>query len=307
MANYNPKQAWHRGTAIEVEPGSTVQEQLDLAGLNWEVKLSPTMYAANGEIQVVPGLFSAHRSDTGAFIDTYAKREPWQNADIVGAFNSFCEEADLPMTHLGSLDGGNEIYAAAKLPETIAPSRSVGDLTELFLLLEDGHKNGTGLNVSVYANRLICTNGMKKPVRVSKRGISHVKAFNSARIQGVIAAAHSFIQSKQEEVDRLADVNIDKAEAALQLIAAFGDPKQPVHNQPSIVKTCLRLFGGAGKGSNELSSYNTAYGLLQSVTEYYNHHAKKRGTLEQQFQSVLSGGRANHMQKFERQVVSCYL
>jgi phage/plasmid-like protein (TIGR03299 family) len=301
----NTMTTWHRGTAQEIIPGSTVEQQLQSAGLDWEVKLSPVFYGPEREHEAP--VFAAYRGDNNVFFDIYTTRKPWQNAEIVETFNRFCDDADLPMTHLGSLDGGRMLYAAAKLPEMIAPAQAVGDLTEGYLLLEDSHLNGKGLSVSLYANRLICTNGMKIPVRTGQRIIAHVGRFNPGRIETILEAARATLHQEKEQMTGLAAVGIDKAEATMQLIAAFGEPGKPVEEQPRIVQTCLKLFNGMGKGSSELSAYNTAYGLLHSVTEYYNHHAVKRGTMAQQFQSILSGNRAKQMQKFERQVVSCYL
>jgi phage/plasmid-like protein (TIGR03299 family) len=296
---------WHRDTAVDIQPGMAVDQQLKTAGLDWQVNLSPVFYG--DEKQHKAPVIAAYRSDNNAFFDIYTKRKPWQNAEIVETFNRFCDGANLPISYLGNLDGGRILYAAAKLPEMIAPAQSVGDLTEGYLLLEDSHLNGRGLSISIYANRLVCTNGMKRPVRLGQKIISHVGQFNPSRVHGILTAARETLQQEQKQMTDLATVTIDKAEATLQLIAAFGEAGKPVHEQPRIVQTCLKLFNGAGMGSGELSAFNTAYGLLQSVTEYYNHHAVKRGTTAQQFQSLLCGSRAQQMQRFERQVVRCYL
>lgn len=321
---------WHRGTATEIKPGMTVDEQLNQAGLNWSVELSPVQYQSDGKTYQTT-LQAAHRSDTKAFLDIYSKRKPWQNAEIIETFNRFCDDASLPMTHLGSLDGGKIIYAAAKLPQTIAPQQSPNDKTEGYLILEDAHTNGHGLQVWLYLNRLICTNGMRRPVRNAQdvtallegraktrdihgnsikermQVIAHVGAFNGDRVESILRGAIATLKAEEVTATELASTSIDQAEATLQLIAAFGEPGKPVEDQPRVVQACLRLFDGMAKGASELSAYNTAYGLLHSVTEYYNHHAIKRGTVAQQFQSVLSGSRAQQMQKFERQLVSCYL
>jgi hypothetical protein len=316
---------WHRGTATLIQAGMTVEDQLRAASLNWDVKLSSVFYGSEKEHKAP--VFAAYRSDNNAFFDIYTRRKPWQNGEIVETFNRFCDGANLPITHLGSLEGGKTIYAAARLPQEIAPTQSRGDLTEAYLMLEESHANGHGLQVWLYFNRLICTNGMRRPVRnaqdvtdliegraLNRRSIkdrlkviAHVGAFDSSRIENILQAAITTVELEQELTTKLAAVSIDKAEATLQLIAAFGEPGRPVDEQPQIVQTCLKLFNGQGKGSNELSAYNTAYGLLHSVTEYYNHHAVKRGTASQQFQSILSGNRGKQMQRFERQVVSCYL
>ncbi|HEY9646856.1 MAG TPA: DUF932 domain-containing protein [Chroococcidiopsis sp.] len=318
-------QTWHRGTAIEVTPGLPVTQQLIQAGLDWTVELAPAEFFV-GDNHYRTAFQVAYRSDNHAVFDVYLKRKPWQNVEIVETFNRFCDEADLPITHLGSMDRGRIIYAAAKLPKTIAPAQATNDQTEAYLMLEDSHGNGHGLQVWIYTNRLICTNGMKRPVQSAQdvtdlitgdalrsrsiknnlQIISHASEFNPDKVKGILHNAIATLELEQHQVTKLADTSIDTAEASLQLIKAFGDPTKPIDEQPRIVQTCLRLFGGQAKGSELMSAYNTAYGLLHAVTEYYNHHAVKRGSSSQQFQSILSGNRGKQMAKFERQLVSCY-
>jgi Domain of unknown function (DUF932) len=57
------------------------------------------------------------------------------------------------------------------------------------------------------------------------------------------------------------------------MMRLIGDPKKPVEEQPNpkVMKQVLELFKGAGKGSNLKSADGTAWGLLNSVTEYLDH------------------------------------
>lgn len=303
---YSTRKTWHRGTAVELAPGMTVEEQLSKTDLNWQVELGPVYYGTGEHKRAVPGQQAAYRSDNEMFISFYTRRKPWQNKEIVETFNRFCDQAELPMTHLGSLDKGRVLYAAAQLPEMQGPMKEKGDVTEGYLILQDSHINGKGLTVSIYANRLVCTNGMVRHVKLRQKTIAHVGKFDSGYIRELLAAARTTFTTEQERVNQLSSVTIDKAEAALQLIAAFGDPSEPVEKQPQIVRTCMRLFDGRAKGSEMLSTYSTAYGLLNAVTEFYNHHQARRGGLAGEFQSVLAGARAKNMAKFEKQLVSCY-
>jgi hypothetical protein len=207
---------WHRGTAIVIQPGMTVEDQLKAAHLDWDVKLSSVFYGPEKEHEAP--VFAAYRSDNNAFFDIYTKRKPWQNAEIVETFNRFCDGANLPMTHVGSLDEGKVIYAAARLPQEIAPAQSTNDLTEAYLMLEDSHANGHGLQVWLYLNRLVCTNGMRRPVRNAQdvadliegraktrdrygksvkdrlKVIAHVGEFNSERIETILQSAIATVE-----------------------------------------------------------------------------------------------------------------
>lgn len=298
-------QPWHRDTAIDVSD-KTIDQQLKDAGLDWTVELSGFRYGSNyqhrqTETQV------AFRSDNGMFIDTYTNRRPWQNREIIENFHHFCSESDLDLTveHIGSLDSGKRLYAAASLPG-VTDVKNVGDVIEWRLLLEDSHINGNGLQVSLFSNRLVCTNGMRTTIRVGNKTISHVGDFNRDRVNSLLEAAIASVREQETAYTKLAETTMTIEEATLQLVTAFGHPTLAIDEQPQMVRTAIKLFQGTAKGSDYLSAYNTAYGLLQSVTEYYNWHAPQRGTNQTQFASVLSGSRGQKMSQFERQLVSVY-
>lgn len=298
-------QNWHHDTAIAVED-KTIDQQLQAADLDWTVEMSGFRYGdryqhRQSETQV------AFRSDTGMFIDTYTNRQPWQNREIIENFHHFCSESDLDLKveNIGSLENGKRLFAAAKLPG-VTDVKNVGDVTEWRLLLEDSHINGNGLQVSLFSNRLICTNGMRQTIRVGNKTVSHVGTFNRDRINQLLEAAIVSVRQQEQEFEKLAEVTMSIEEATLQLVSAFGHATLPIDQQPQMIQTALKLFQGQAKGSDLLSAYKTAYGLLQSVTEYFNWHAPQRGTSQTQFASVLSGNRGQKMSQFERQLVSVY-
>lgn len=87
------------------------------------------------------------------------------------------------------------------------------------------------------------------------------------------------------------------------LIANFGDSKKTLEDQPKIVKTALNLFMGQGKGSDMLTAYNTAYGLLQAVTKYNTHHSKQTATSTS---SLVYGTRAASNNKMYESLMAAY-
>lgn len=295
-----------RGTSIAVA-GLSVDEQLTAAGLNWNVELAPVEYTTSGgERKRASKHKVAYRSDTLEELDIYLTRQPWQNRDVVEAFNAFADNANIQLDRLGALKGGLYIYTVAKLPIELCPKGELEDRTEAYLMLEDSHENGRGMTAALYENRLVCTNGMRTAVKTSLRFIPHTSAFDKRKVAHILDSAMLALKDRQKEIDKLADTVVDKAEATLQLITAFGDPKKSVDDQPQIVQTCLNLFNGGAMGSEMLSAYNTAYGLLHSVTEYYNHHCGYSRGPEHEFQSLISGSRAKEMAKFQKQLVSVY-
>ena len=286
----------YRGIGAEINPGMTIDEQLEAASLNWEVATTDVSFGDN--IQYKSDYRKAlFRADTGQLLDTVGKNwQPFQNREIVTTFNQFLEESKLEIEHLGSLDQGRTIFATAKLNDEFALSQE--DLVEGRLLLTNYHKQGRGLKVDLMTRRLVCSNGMTVPVRVGGRTITHVSNFDSDRVLQTLESAKTNFQQFREVSEQLTQIPMSVEEATLILIKQFGEANKPVEKQPKIVQTCLKLFKGAGKGADLLSAYHTAWGLLQSVTEFYNHHSMKRGSIATHLNSLWLGNKAQKQSGF---------
>jgi phage/plasmid-like protein (TIGR03299 family) len=295
---------WYRDLGTPITSGMTIDDQLKTAGLDWTVELSPIRYADDCSTEEY---LAAYRSDTQQMLSVYGKwRKPFQNHQILETFHTFCKQNDLQIDRIGCLKAGKELFAFCKLPIEI-DVKKVGDITEAHLMIAESHECGRGLQIDLYFNRLVCTNGMTKSVRRSQQVINHVSKYNSDRIAGILTHALATVRDYENISNRLADVALTKQEAELHLIKAFGDPNKPLLEQPKIVQTCLKLFLGEGKGSDLLSAYNTAYGLLESVKEYINWHSPVRGSLETAFSSLCYGSRKQKQDGFMQQLVSVHL
>nr|WP_277881838.1 DUF932 domain-containing protein [Leptolyngbya sp. FACHB-541] len=168
------------------------------------------------------------------------------------------------------------------------------------------HEQGKGHRVDLMTLRNICGNGLTVPVRLNGKVISHVNEWNSDRVTEVLESAKSNFREFETQSEQLAETIITVEEATLHLISAFGDPTKPVQNQPALIQTCLRLFQGEAKGASLNSAYNTAWGLLNSVTEYFNWEGKKTQA-ETQLNSLWMGSKAKRQQQFMQQLVGVYV
>jgi phage/plasmid-like protein (TIGR03299 family) len=295
---------WYRNLGTPIASGMTIDEQLKEAGLDWTVELSPIGY---GDDLSTEEYLAAYRSDTQEVLSIYGKwRKPFQNRQILETFHTFCEQNDLQIDRIGCLKAGKELFAFTKLPIEI-DVKKVGDITETHLMITESHECGRGLQIDLYFNRLVCTNGMTRPVRQRQQIINHVSEYNSDRIAGILTHALATVKDYEKTANGLADVVLSQQEAQMHLIKAFGDPNKPLAEQPKIVQTCLKLFLGEGQGSDLLSAYNTAYGLLESVKEYINWHSPVRGSLETAFSSLCYGSRKQKQEAFIQQLVSVHL
>jgi phage/plasmid-like protein (TIGR03299 family) len=292
----------YRGVGAAINPGLSIHQQLESAGLNWQVEISDVRYGHSFSHQS-DYRKAIYRSDNGFLLDTVGGRwQPFQNRQILETFQQFCSEAGIELEHLGELRQGRTIFATAKLNEQFDLTRD--DVTDGCVLLTNYHEFGAGLRVDLMTNARICTNGMTLPVRVGSKTINHVGLYNRDRILAVLEAAKTNFREFKQQTEQLANTPITLEEFTLLLIQEFGDPTKPMADQPRAVHLCLKLFNGQGRGANELSRYQTAYGALSTVTEYYNHYSPQRGGIVGHLNSLWLGNKAKRQQQFMQQLVS---
>lgn len=295
---------WHRNVGAAISPSMTLEEQLEAAGLDWTVERSPYRYGESFEHQ--DDTFQiAYRSDTAKVLDRHGpRRNVFQNADIVQAFHDFCNSSGdgLTIERLGCLAGGRSLFATAKLDHEIDVAK-VGDHIETRILLTESHISGVALQVRVFYNRLICTNGMTQLVKLGGRTLNHMKEFDAQTVREYLEAAYARTIEYEQTLNRLARVSISKAEAKMQLIKAFGDESLTWEEQPRAVRVCFELFGGKGAGSEMLSAYDTLFGLTEAVKEYHN-WSMKGSASERAFGSLCFGARGRAQEQFMKQSVA---
>ena len=298
----NSNLSWNRQTGIAVDPQMSVDDMVKAAGLDWTVELSEHRYGHFQEHS--SGRFDAYRSTDGMYIDQYTSRKTVQNRDMVTMFDSILKSLGMSISTLGSINEGKRLYASVDLPADMDIKPGVGDITKAKLMLLDSHLNGEGLQIMLYLDRLICTNGMTTKLSQKVGVIQHNGKIDTSVIRPVINEAIRMIQFKRHSADLLVQKQMAVDEATVQLIAAFGDPSKEVYDQPEVVKSSLRLFQGQAMGSDLQTSFNTAWGLLQAVTQYYNWESKAQSEANR-FSSLLIGEQGKKQNKFERQLVGC--
>lgn len=89
-----------------------------------------------------------------------------------------------------------------------------------------------------------------------------------------VSAWEGFVDRMKQLCER--PVDPDAAEALLRRVLTYAVPNAaPVVNEHAV--TSVRaLYEGGGRGSQLASSRGTAWGLLNGITEYVDHHRRAR-------------------------------
>jgi hypothetical protein len=195
-------------------------------------------------------------------------------------------------------------------------------------MLFSPYEFGKGYQASNMSIRQVCNNGQHLPVRIGGKILSHVKQFPKAAIKNLLEGAKTNWREYQETSEIMASTEVTPQEGLIALLAQFANiqsnkvlaqtllaqlqagtvtpkaaeeliwDKLTMSDESKIVQTCYEMFrNGTAIGGNKLSAHNTAWGLLQTVTEYYNHHSVSKD-VNTQANSLWTGQKQSMCQSF---------
>jgi hypothetical protein len=270
----------HRLGGIDVDNNTPTATMLAELGLNWipvesEMRYGTVFQYNNDNDQRV-----IYRPDDGAYMGVASAGFVPEGgfAMLVDTFKDFCKQSGAELRSVGNIQKFNkgvlsvEMWMAASIAN--AQSFNVGseDKTDAYLIMRCPFKPGQGYKFSIMADRLVCQNGLVAPVKLGNKVYQHGKHFTESKIINVLEGAQSVWGIMQDAHNVLAEVKLDHATAMAQLVEQFGTPGKPLHEQPTVVQSCLQKFErGDFIGADASGLYDTAYALLQCVTEHYNH------------------------------------
>lgn len=116
-----------------------------------------------------------------------------------------------------------------------------------------------------------CTGAIKVP---------HSTTFDADKVKQQLGLGKTAWQTFADNMRKLADTKIHPFEARNYLVNLMGDPNEHFHNQPNSknLKRVFDLYAGQGMGAHYQSSNDTAWGLLNAVTQFVDHERRARST-----------------------------
>lgn len=195
---YAGETPWH-GLGVKVSNDLTPSEMLAAAGLDWSVDKVPMMYGENN--QVAPGHEALVRSTDGKLLDVVgADWNPVQNATAFEFFHEFVAAGDMQMNTAGSLKGGRNVWALAKVKESF---NVIGrkDRVESYLLFSNPHQYGRSIDVRFTPIRVVCSNTLAMSLgdkAKSQVKLNHRTVFDPEMVKETLGIAHAkFTQYKE--------------------------------------------------------------------------------------------------------------
>lgn len=286
--------AWHGlGTVIDADV-VTAAEAIELAGLNWDVKLVPT-YATFGTqvggindglpaFKVIENKWGVQRSTDGSVLGIVSERyQPVQNHEAFQFIDSLVDDGAAKYHTAGSLSNGKLIWLLAKFGDDIVIKGLEDEAIKPFLLLGNSHDGSKALTVSITPIRVVCKNTLNLALKGAQRQwkAKHVKgsldAFNEAK--KTLGLTHKYLQEFELQANNLIDTKVSEGqvEGLLSHLYPLAEDASPVsitraqNNRADI----LSLYKNAPNLQNVTG---TAWALLNAVGEYNDHGSTVRLT-----------------------------
>jgi hypothetical protein len=329
------------GLGIDLDPDMTPSEALQGIGLDWQIQKSEYRYGMFYE-RSNPNKIALSDPD-GRDMGTVSKE--WADSLVpfssyVNSFREFCSENSLPLEKIGKLETINRSGELELRLFMVADLTGSGfsicgdDPNSGKLLIQHPFYYGAGHSVSNVAFRVVCSNGMLQKVRDRVQIIGH-NSNATLNIQACLVAARDGWQAYKQRVNLLAQTTITGAESLVLLVQKYGirqENKQlatdllrrieqekisvvqlenlinsiDLTDESEILRTVHAMYTrGAFIGSNLVSSRETAWGLLNCVTEYYCHNRLEESkNLNRSINSLWNGQTQSSTQAFLNSISS---
>jgi len=275
---------WH-GLGQTLDKNATIEQWQVSAGMDWTVDSSPVEYASlTGTGTMASHIFSGqnvlYRSDTKAPLSVVSnKYKAVQPKECLEFFRDLVQESGFRIHTAGTLKGGKQLWALAETGRFGEVSK--GDGVGGFLLLSTSCDRTLATTARFTTVRVVCNNTLSMAVAhdANKVSFSHIQRFNHEEVKRRLGCAVESFGSFMEMAKALKKQKMSMNQAKVfvsNLITPLSQVKKEEANieDNRAYKKIIALFDEEAKGIEVAGK--TKWGMLNAVTEYYDHHNPSR-------------------------------
>ena len=272
-------ETWH-GLGNPMMDGQSIDDWRVAAGMDWTIKKAFVRYATERgqsveQMQTLDDQIVLHRSDNkralGIVSDRYQIVQP---AEMLEFFRDIAKVGGLDLSAAGTIFDGRRFWATARIGE--AAPLSVQDRIGGFILISSSADGSAATEVRRTSTRVVCRNTLAIAQGEGKASvkISHRSEFDADKVKAFMGLNTAAWDAFRHQIVRLANVSVqqDKAENLTALLLGKGDADKG--REMRGFDKILGLFNGQGMGANFEGVRGTAWGWLNAVTEYADHHVR---------------------------------
>lgn len=279
---YVGQKPWH-GLGNRLARQQPIEVWKRQAGMDWQIEESEVRFVTGnhkvGAINAFPENKVLYRSDTKKPLAVVSKRfRVVQPGEILEFYRDLTATNGFELETAGVLREGRKFWALARTGQS-ATLRG-RDRVDGYLLLATACDGTLATTAQFTSVRVVCNNTLTVAVGKGEGAIKvpHRSHFDPKQVKRQLGITVSAWDGFVERMKLLSaqPVDPDSAEALLRRVLTYAVPNAaPVVNEHA-VSSVRALYEGSGKGSQLASSRGTAWGLLNGITEYVDHHRRTR-------------------------------
>lgn len=269
---------WH-GLGNPVADGASVEDWTTAAGMEWLIKRSRVRYGDGANQRTIDDSHVLFRSDTKDHLGIVSARyQIVQPREVLGFFRDLARAGGLELSAAGTIYGGRRFWATARIGE--ASPVSIKDKVGGYLLLSTSADGSLATEARLTSIRVVCRNTLAMARGDGKAAIrvTHRSTFDADAVKRDMGLNTAAWDSFRHSLTRLANKPVVEQQAEEIVAGLFAAQDSQTARDKARDSAgwgkVLTLFTGAAKGSELDGVQGTAYGLLNAVTEYADHHVR---------------------------------
>ncbi|MBB6064987.1 phage/plasmid-like protein (TIGR03299 family) [Pseudoxanthomonas broegbernensis] len=252
--------------------------------MDWKIEEAEVRYVAGnnaiGAIHAFPEQKVLYRSDTRMPLSVVSKRfQVVQPGQILEFYRDLTASNGFELETAGVLRQGRKFWALARTGQSTTLKGR--DKVDGYLLLATACDGTLATTAQFTSVRVVCNNTLSIALGNATGAIKvpHRSQFDPDVVKrqlGItVSSWDGFVARMKALVER--PVDPDSVEGLLRRVLTYAAPdgKAMVVNEQAMANV-RSLYEGSGRGALMASSRGTAWGLLNSVTEFVDHHRRAR-------------------------------
>lgn len=275
---------WH-GLGNQLSAHEPIEVWAKQAGMNWEIREAPVRFMTEsvgglGGIESFPANKVLYRSDTNLPLSVVSQRyKVVQPGEILEFYRDLTEVSGFELETAGILKGGRKIWALARTGQS--STLKGNDVTNAYVLLATACDGTLATTAQFTSIRVVCNNTLAVALAGGSGAVKvkHSTSFDPQTVKRQLGVSVSTWDTFMYQMKGLSECSVKANEAANYFLRVFADQgaigaaSRP--NERAMTKV-MAMFNGQGKGAELASSKGTAFGLLNSVTEFVDHERRSR-------------------------------
>lgn len=279
---------WH-GLGNQLTPRQPIEVWQREAGMDWAIESAEVRFVAGtagsclGAIHAFPEQRVLFRSDTREALSVVSSRyQVVQPREILEFYRDLTEVGGFELETAGVLKDGRKLWALARTGQSVLLKGK--DTVNGYLLLATACDGTLATTAQFTSVRVVCNNTLAIALGDSVGAIKvpHRSQFDAAAVKRQLGIAVSSWDSFMVRMKALAERKVSDAvaEKFLRRVLTYSPTSASDRNAVAVneraIKSVNQLYAGRGKGADFAAASGTAWGLLNAVTEYTDHHRRAR-------------------------------